>query len=207
MRNINMLSHETKMAARAFLKRVSDFVNPHTNPDLMKEIFEELNLENFITRDTDFIDFLEQIKTMPVSMDKFLEKISHDLIENECTCTLLAYIQNRNLISNDELKYLLPTLQLQVNLLCLLEAFTITMVNSDTLAEDVYAHIIHRRLSKSTGSPWSNLFFGLPRATPIFERLKIISVEPPMLSIVFHRSTGSLPRQKIIFNTLLININ
>lgn len=179
--------------AGLFLEKIKSNIHTSTNKDTINEILAHLHLDGFVTRDKDFSDFLEKMQSSSIDMELFLEKLKQDLLANKSLCLLLAYIEKNNLISEEEVASLAESLNRQVNILCLFEAFTVSMANSSLLMEDVYNHIIKRRGNHFSGNPFSNFVFGLPSGSSLFERLKIISVEVPMLSLLFHRVTGDAP--------------
>ncbi|HAU0641288.1 TPA: lpg2382 family Dot/Icm T4SS effector, partial [Legionella pneumophila] len=116
-----------------------------------------------------------------------------DILKNESLCILLAYIEENELIDDAEIKNASFTIQLQINLLCLLEAITVTMANSNDFAHDIYNHMMKQRGKGATGNPFYNFLFGIPSRATLFERLKLISIDPGLTSIIFHRLMGTNP--------------
>jgi hypothetical protein len=126
-------------------------------------------------------------------MKPMLKKLRADVLKNKALCALLAHIQENRLISDAELLQGKATLQLQVNLLGLFEAFALTMANSHTLSEDIFKHILHQRNSISSGNPIANFLTGAPKEATLFERLKMISVDPAMADMSLCKSVGEKP--------------
>lgn len=191
------LKHETaapksedRANAALFLLRVEQCIHPKTDPAIINRILKELHLDALKSNDPKFVEFIENLKINPVDMKAFLEKLKADLLNNKSLCTLFADIQRLQLISDKELKAIAPILQLQMNLLCITEAMTLTMLNSNVFLNDIHKHILERRGGVSTGNPWANLVFGTPASASMFERLKIISVDPGILNILFNRLAG-----------------
>jgi hypothetical protein len=180
----------TALSAEKFLIRIEKLIQTETHPETIKKILEELHLNDLDARDQSFNDFMTYIQTNALCMRKFIHQFKEGVLKNEGVCAILAYIQDNDLISQEELEHARALFQLQLNLLCIYEAFTVTMLNSLTFAEDYYQHVIQRRKSCMPGSPAANFFFGTPLNTKLFERLKLISVEPGFLNCVFHHRTG-----------------
>lgn len=204
-------SHERKLAEK-FLCRVERVINSHTDIETINMILKQLNLGNIITRDPSFNDFLLRVVAQPVDMTVLLEKIRNDLLNQDVICKLFATIEIRQLVSDEELNSYRADLQKQINILYLFEAFNIMMLNSATLAEDVYQHVIKRRGVSHPGNPYSNFFFGMQSSTSLFERLKVISIDPGMLNFIFHRQNNnknesSADAEKFIKKNNLISWN
>ncbi|CEK09136.1 hypothetical protein [Legionella hackeliae] len=180
----------SKESAKKFLSRVEQFIEKESNPEITKRIFSELKLDKLVTSNKEYTDFYHQITTEKVSLEKLLDYLKQSLIDNEPICRLLAYIEDNNLISDTELKTASTTLQVQINMLCIFEAITVTMANGESFAEDMYEHLVKRSGSYYPGNPFVDFFFGTPFKASLFERLKIISIKPGLLNIIFHKSTG-----------------
>jgi len=194
-----------RSAAKSFLGKVEKYITHSrkdgkvvfsTDPCLMKKILQSLGLDAFKTDDKNFEQFLKKITSEPVDITPLLKKIKEDIVNNPPLCKLLAQIKAKNLISDDELEKYKETLQLQVHLLCLFEAFTVTMVNSPRLAIDVYKHIIQRRGINNPGNPLKNFFFATPFNSGLFIRLKLISIDPGMLNFIFHKLVPDVDKQE-----------
>src|SRR5690606_26822368 len=122
------------------LEKIKSNIPTSTDNEIIKEILAHLHLDDFVTRDKDFSDFFEKMQSSSIDMQSFLEKLKQDLLANKSVCLLLAYIEKNNLISEEEIASLAESLNRQVNILCLFEAFTVSMANSSLLMEDVYNH-------------------------------------------------------------------
>lgn len=184
------LDMELKHANR-FMDRVKHFIVPFSNPDIIQSSLEQLNLAHFKTQDTHFEAFLQRATSQPIPMHALITHLRQSLLQNAPLRRLLAALEKDKCISDDEILSYKPTLDLQLNLLLLVEAFTITMANSKALLEDVYQHICQRRGITDAGNPYYNFLFGSPYQTSLFERLKLISIDPGILSIIFHRQTAT----------------
>lgn len=190
----SFVSPREKNLALQFLNRLSPLMPTSTNPSIMKGILQNLNLISLQTRDKNFNEFLAEITSEKpkgaLSTIALFDKIKKDVLENPTTCKLLAVIQDKALISDQELVKYKETMELQLNWLYLLEAFTIGMANSKTLSEDIYKYCISLRSVTNPGNPYENLLFGIKKAG-LFLGLKLISVEAPMLSLLLHKRTGT----------------
>lgn len=176
-----------RSSALQFLARVEKYIDHVTNPTLITTLLEKLHLHQVEWRDINFSNFIQQLTTQSIDLSAFLEKLKLELLGNSPLCTLLAYIQDNHLIADVEIQDVSEIIQFQLNMLCLLEAYTVTMLNSETLAEDLYLHSIERRNTYFPGNPFVTFFFGVPRNTSIFERIKFISIEPGILNYIRHR--------------------
>lgn len=67
------------------------------------------------------------------------------------------------------------------------------MANSNDFAHDIYNHMMKQRGKGATGNPFYNFLFGIPSRATLFERLKLISIDPGLTSIIFHRLMGTNP--------------
>lgn len=182
---------ENRRLASQFLSRIEKQILNESNPVTIKRILKELKLDTFSTRDDNFQWFLIKVRNTPTDLTKLIKAVSTNLLNSQPICLLLASIQKDNLISDEEIEKSIDTLNFQINLLCLFEAFTVTMANSQTFAEDVYEHIIKNRGSSASGNPLVNFFQGAPLNAAMFERLKLISIDPGMAWISFHRSMAA----------------
>ena len=176
-----------KESAQLFLTKVRHLIRPSTDPAVMRRILQETKLNRFIPRDPHFSAYLAEITQNPQDMTTFLAHMEHHLINHEMICSVLAFIEDNHLILPEELRQAAMTFQLQINLLCLFEAFTFSMCNSPTLAEDVLTHIYSRRNCLYPGNPIYAFLCGVPYKTPTFLRLKIPSIDPAMNSIARYK--------------------
>lgn len=197
-------------AAEAFLSRVEKVISQRTDPKLISQILIEFKLESINFSDKDFAVFIQKIKTEPMDATEFLKKLKSSILENKPLCKLLGNIHILQLISDEELEAAAGTFQLQINLLFLLEAFNITMANSTTLAKEIYQFMSNQRASFQPnnqlvnfiwgsfqpGNPVANFLFGAPKQATLFERLKMISVDPAMTNVAFHKSTADKEETK-----------
>ncbi|WP_454785505.1 symporter [Legionella sp. WA2024007413] len=182
-----------RTAAQNFLTRVEQFITPQSNPQIMKQIFSALGLNELTTTNEEYKFFIQTIKKRVIDLNPLISKIKEGILNNESVCRLLAYIEKHELINDAELQNAASTIQLQINLLCLLEAITITMANSNDFAHDMYNHMMKQRGSGPTGNPFYNLLIGIPSRATLFERLKLISIDPGVTSIIFHRLMETNP--------------
>ncbi|WP_157010298.1 hypothetical protein [Legionella fallonii] len=79
-----------------------------------------------------------------------------------------ALVQESDLISDEELQQASITMQLQINMLCIFEAITITMANGENFAQDVYEHLSQRSGTPYPGNPIADFFFGVPFNASLF---------------------------------------
>lgn len=175
--------------AEQFLQRIEPFIIPRIDNVLMQSIIEQLHLDKLVTRHDHLKNFIQAIMNTAEDISLFLHKMRTALLSNEVICQLLAYVQDHDLISDEELCAYQPTLRLQIHLLYLFEAITVTMANSDAFVDVVYQHITQRRDIYHPGNSYYTAIFGVPVKTTLFERLKLISIEPSLLNIVLHRET------------------
>ena len=180
-----------KEYANSFLNAVRNEIAHKTDPQIITQILTNLKLDTLETKDEHLLNFLKNASTTSIDMTAFIDKVQSQLVDNEATCTLLGFIYFMQLISTHEIKKAAEILKLQINLLCVLEALTITLLNSDIFAMDIYKHFLKRRNLYFPGNPFVNFFFATPKAATLFERLKLISIEPAMLNFIFHRTMGT----------------
>ncbi|HAT9045859.1 TPA: lpg2382 family Dot/Icm T4SS effector, partial [Legionella pneumophila subsp. pneumophila] len=152
-----------------------------------------LGLDKLTTGNEEYKFFIQTIRKKAIDLNPLIHKIKSDILKNESLCILLAYIEENELIDDAEIKNASFTIQLQINLLCLLEAITVTMANSNDFAHDIYNHMMKQRGKGATGNPFYNFLFGIPSRATLFERLKLISIDPGLTSIIFHRLMGTNP--------------
>ncbi|WED42912.1 symporter [Legionella cardiaca] len=179
-----------EQGAKKFLERVEKYIVKFSDPKLIKQILSELNLDKMITDNKEFNEFILKISTQKIDLSTLIKHVELAIVNNKPLCSLLAFIQENELISDIELERAAKTLQLQINLLCVFEAITITMVNGDGFAEEVYTHLTKRSGSRFPGNPIADFFLGTPYHASLFERLKFISIKPGMLNILFHKAMG-----------------
>lgn len=191
-----------KASAELFLARLEQTVSQKkedgtalliTDPEIIRQALYELGLDSasFKIEDADFRDFLRKVSSQPIDITALLQKIKSGLLENPAFCKLLAYIEENQAISSDELIQYSHMLKLQINLLCLFEALTVSMINSPSLAKNVCEHITKNRGVGNPGSVIQNFLFGVPFDFGLFIRLKLISVDPGMWDSVFRRVIDS----------------
>ncbi|HAT9107880.1 TPA: lpg2382 family Dot/Icm T4SS effector, partial [Legionella pneumophila] len=162
-------------------------------PQIMKQLLSALGLDKLTTGNEEYKFFIQTIRKKAIDLNPLIHKIKSDILKNESLCILLAYIEENELIDDAEIKNASFTIQLQINLLCLLEAITVTMANSNDFAHDIYNHMMKQRGKGATGNPFYNFLFGIPSRATLFERLKLISIDPGLTSIIFHRLMGTNP--------------
>ncbi|HAT8979535.1 TPA: lpg2382 family Dot/Icm T4SS effector, partial [Legionella pneumophila subsp. pneumophila] len=158
-----------------------------------KQLLSALGLDKLTTGNEEYKFFIQTIRKKAIDLNPLIHKIKSDILKNESLCILLAYIEENELIDDAEIKNASFTIQLQINLLCLLEAITVTMANSNDFAHDIYNHMMKQRGKGATGNPFYNFLFGIPSRATLFERLKLISIDPGLTSIIFHRLMGTNP--------------
>ncbi|MDR3502351.1 MAG: symporter [Legionella sp.] len=176
--------------AAHFLSRVKHHISTTSNPQLILRILTALGLDELATDNVAYNTFIQHITSEKIDLSKLIGHIEKNIIGNEPLCNLLAYIEENKLISEAELVAAAPTLQLQINMLCIFEALIVTMANGQTFAKEVYDHLVARAGSPAPGNPLVDFFFGTPYEATLFERLKLVSVKPGMLNVVFHRLMG-----------------
>ncbi|HAU1153042.1 TPA: symporter [Legionella pneumophila] len=191
---------KNKTRALNFLNRIEQCIVPQSNPQIMKQLLSALGLDNINTGNEEYKFFIQTIKRKAIDLNPLINKIKSDILKNKSLCTLLAYIEENELIDDAEIENASSTIQLQINLLCLLEAITITMANSNDFAHDIYNHMMKQRGEGATGNPFYNFLFGIPSRATLFERLKLISIDPGLTSIIFHRQMGANPETQADLN-------
>ncbi len=195
----------TREQAEKFLLRIEKLIQHNSSPKLVKELLIALNLHTLMTKNKEYNDFILKASTEEIDLSKLLNYLKINILNNQPICTLLAYIQENDLVSDAELNEIAATLQLQINLLCVFEAITITMANGKEFAQDVYDHLNRRNSSFFSGNPLAEFFFGVPYNTSLFERLKLISIKPGMLNILFHKVMGERVETVTDANTFITN--
>lgn len=188
----SFVTKEQREAAKKFLARIKNIIQPATAPAIIVKILAETGLDALLPhiRDKSFLAFIAKLTKEPINLKIFIEQMENYFLNHEALCALLAFVEDKNLIATQELEQAAKTVQLQLNLLCLFEAFTLTMVNSKTLAEDVFSHVLHHRHCANPGNTWATFFSGFPRDTPLFDRMKIPSVDPAMAIAVRTKLLG-----------------
>lgn len=184
---------KNRTKALKFLKRLEQFIVTQSNPEIMKQLLLALGLDKLTTGNEEYKFFVQTIKRKAIDLQPLITQIKSGILENESVCALLAYIETNALIDDTEIENAASTIQMQINLLCLLEALTITMANSNDFAHDIYNHIRKQRGVGPTGNPFYNFLFGTPSHATLFERLKLISIDPGLTSIIFHRLMEAKP--------------
>ena len=103
-----------KKQAKKFLSRIEKHIATQSNPHIINQILLALNLNELETKDQDFKDFLHKISTRPIDLTALLTHVKSHILDNEPLCALLAFIQENDLIGNEELAQAATTLQLRV---------------------------------------------------------------------------------------------
>lgn len=161
-----------------------------TDPSLIKKILTELKLDNLNTKDKEFAEFIVKVRSDQIDLTKLTLHLKKALLDNEPLCRLLAFIEEEGLIADSDLDAIAAKLELQLNMLFIFEAILVTMANSKHFAKDVYDHLVKISGNPFPGNPLADFIFGVPYNATLFERLKMVSIKPVMLSILFHRSMG-----------------
>ncbi|WP_454782852.1 symporter [Legionella sp. WA2022007384] len=180
----------TQQSAAKFLDKVKLYskLDVKTSPILMRHLLGLLKLNDLKTQDKEFADFIETLSTTRLDLTQLINAFQEFILNNDEICSLLAYIEDNQLISQEEIEHSAGTIELQLHLLCILEAFVVTLTNSSQFAEDALKHILsHRNNPFNKGNTWTNFLFGAPWDASLFERLKLISIEPGFLQILFQR--------------------
>ncbi|KTD42114.1 hypothetical protein [Legionella parisiensis] len=181
-----------RLLAKHFLNRVVKHLKKQTDPSIIKKIIEDLKFDSFTIRDEGLKSFLRKLTEESVDLSKLIQSVETGLLNNAPLCKLFAFIEHEQLISDHELEILSKQLQIQLNLLCLFEACSVTMVNSFTFNEDVYCFTKKQRSTSYPGNPLFNLFFASNRYNfSLFKNLKLVSVDPVMTSGAFTRLLGN----------------
>lgn len=191
--------------AKKFLLRVEKYIKNNSNPKLIKEILAALDLHTLVTTNKEYNEFILKASTEEIDLSTLLNYLKINILNNQPLCTLLAFIEENDLVSDAELKEMADTLQLQINLLCVFEAITITMANGKDFAQDVYDHLNQHSSSFFPGNPAAEFFFGVPYNTSLFERLKLMSIKPGMLNILFHKGMGEKVETVTDANSFITN--
>lgn len=182
----------SKLLAKQFLKRVISVLNNQSDPAIIKKILKDLRLTSFKPRDKGFKNFLEKITEQPIHLTCLIKAVEKGLLNNKPLCDLFAFLEREQVLTDDHLQGIAKQLNTQLNLLCLFEAFAVTMVNSFTLNEDLYCFINKQRNTAFPGNPIYNFFFGSSRRNfSLFKNLKLVSVDPVMTEGAFIRSLGN----------------
>ncbi|KTC98316.1 putative symporter [Legionella geestiana] len=168
-------------------------LDTHTNPTLIQNILSALRLNTLRVTEPGLRTWLEQTTSTPQDLRPLIENLQRFILKNEPLCQLTADIARNTWISEEEWLRNRQMLSQQAHVLFLMEGLTISMANSDTALQEVYQHFIDKRHTRYPGNPWMTFLFGVPASTGIFERLKLISVEPSLLNLLFHAKTGSAP--------------
>lgn len=181
-----------QLLTKHFLSRVLSYLKKQTDPSIIKKIMEDLKFDSFTIRDEGLKNFLIKLTEESIDLSRLIESVEIGLLNNTSLCELLAFIEHEQLISDHELEMMSKQLQIQLNLLCLFEACSVTMVNSFTFNEDVYCFTKKQRSTSHPGNPLFNLFFASNRYNfSLFKNLKLVSVDPVMTSGAFTRLLGN----------------
>ncbi|BCA96199.1 hypothetical protein TUM19329_25600 [Legionella antarctica] len=180
----------TREHAETLLLRIEKLIIKSSNPKLVKDLLVTLNLHSLATKNREYADFILKASTEEINLSALLNHLKICILNNHPLCSLLAFIQENDLVSDYELANIADTLQLQVNLIGIFEAITITMANGKEFAQDVYDHLNRFSSSFFPANPVAEFFFGVPYTASLFERLKLMSIKPGMLNILFHKLMG-----------------
>lgn len=191
--------------AELFLSRVEKYLPIKSNVELMKRILTELHLDKLATDNKEFNDFIKKITTQEIDLSKIIKHVKDHSLNNQPLCSLFAHIEKNNLISDAELAQAKSTMQLQLHLLCVLEAITITIANAKDFGMEVYRHLQNRSGNYFPGNPLAEFFLGVPYDASAFERLKMLSIRPGMLNILFHRQMGEKEETTTDAKTFITN--
>lgn len=176
--------------ASKLLDRIVQNIEQETNPCIIKHILNITALDQFKTSDTNFNNFLVQLQLKPLNAAQLINKTKKSILDIRRIRHLLALIQQKGLISDLEIQRSASALQFQLNLMYLFEGLTISTINSCVLGEEIFAHLLAKRKSPKSGETLSNFMFGFSKETTIFERLKIISIDPGMARFARYKSTA-----------------
>ncbi|QRN03330.1 symporter [Legionella sp. MW5194] len=179
-----------KKSAENFLAKIEKILPQKSDPFLINKILTELKLDDLDTKDIEFAEFIVKVLSEKSDLTKLTQYLKNALINNEPLCQLLAFIEEKGLITDADLDSIASKLELQLNLLFLFEAMLVTMANSKRFAKDVYAHLVKLSGNRFPGNPLADFIFGVPYNATMFERLKMVSIKPVMLTVLFHRSMG-----------------
>ncbi|CAM3563387.1 hypothetical protein [Legionella longbeachae] len=180
-------NYNTYKLAKQLITRVEKLIKTTSEPALVRRILSELHLNELETTNKEYTDFIGKISTVPMQLTPLINYLNEKLIDNTPICQLFAFIEKNELISNEELEQAAKTIQLQITLLSILEAIIVTMTNGEQFAQDVYQHLSKRSGSPYPGNPVVD-FFWAPSNASLFERIKLSSIKPGMLNILFHRA-------------------
>ncbi|MDX1838059.1 symporter [Legionella taurinensis] len=179
-----------KKSAENFLAKIEKILPQKSNPFLINKILIELKLDALDTKDKDFAEFIVKARSQKIDLTKLIQYLKNALTTNEPLCQLLAFIEEKQLIADADLSAIADTLEMQLNLLFLFEGMLVTMANSKVFAKEVYDHLVTLSGNRFPGSPLADFIFGVPSNATLFERLKMVSIKPVMLTVLFHRSMG-----------------
>ncbi|PWY54480.1 symporter [Legionella qingyii] len=179
-----------KERALNFLDKIEKILPEKSNPSLISKILSELKLDDLDTNDKEFTEFISKACREKIDLNKLTQHLKRALIFNEPLCRLLAFIEEMALIGDEELAAIASTLERQLNLLFLFEAMLVTMANSKLFAKEVYDHLVKISGNPYPGNPLADFILGVPYSATLFERLKMVSIKPVMLTVLFHRSMG-----------------
>lgn len=192
------VSQEDRALAADWLSSHCRELNARTNPLLVQSILSALGLNTLRVTEPGLQAWLEQVTSVSESLQPLIESLKGLILENEPLCQLVADIARNNWISEEEWSGNREILNRQVHVLFLMEGLSVSMANSNTALKEIYQHFTGKRHTRYPGNPWLTFLFGVPAATGFFERLKLISVEPALLNILFHTMTGSAPETETV---------
>ncbi|KTC67952.1 symporter [Legionella birminghamensis] len=178
---------KAKALAQQFLTRIASKIELKTDPGLICKTLSLLGMDDFNPEDKNIAEFLNHARTKAIDVRMLVDRVMAIILEIEPFANLLGRIEEEQLISEKELDKVLPVINLQVNLLCLFEAFAATMANSVSFNEDVYKLIIQQRHTPMPGNPLGYLFFNHRKDASAFKTLKVISVDPAQTAGAFLR--------------------
>ncbi|MCW8451101.1 hypothetical protein [Legionella quinlivanii] len=173
--------------AQQLLNRLFAKIDLKTNPELISGILSNLGMDQFEPEDENISTFLKLIKTEAIDVSALVHKLIVIILDIEPFANLLEQIEKDKLISEREFEKIVPVIRLQINLLCLFEAFAATMANSRSFNEDVYRFILRQRHTPMPGSPLGYLFFNKRKDASAFKTIKVISVDPAQTAGAFLR--------------------
>ncbi|WP_454780548.1 hypothetical protein [Legionella sp. WA2022007384] len=191
----------SKLLAKQFLERVIKNLKKQSDPSIIQKVLKDFRLNSLKIRDQGFKKFLDKLTEESIDLKQLIESVTEGLLNNPPICELLAFIEREKLITDQELKEMSEQLQIQLNLLCLFEAFAVTMVNSFTFNEDIYSFTKKQRNTFYPGNPINNFFFSSNKNNfSIFKSLKLVSVDPVITEGAFIRALGNeeLSQEEIV---------
>lgn len=187
--DMSSVTHTSKQKkVKKYIESIFDYLDEKSNPMLMQRIINTLGMDKLKSQNMYLNTFINKIKHEAIDLTKMRNAIASRLSKNKVICELIYFIEVNQLISVDEIKKLIPLFNTQLNVLCLLEAFSITMSNDDSFGEEMYHFIIQQRHVSQPGNPIFNFFASTPNKFSFFKSLKLISVDPAITAFAFIRS-------------------